>query len=1145
MVRIKDLILPAAGASGVSYGRAAGLFANVLILMAVCALPLKAQQTQYVSLPYSCSFEVSESAETQEWTLNGAVTGLEEMWYIDSATYSDGGQALYVSDDGGLTTEFGLRKTVVVAYRKMVFHQGVYDFTFDWKCMAEKDNSGLYFCIVPESSGEPYSVAGSSTMPSWLQYNQRTVTTPGGNTKCLRGTDTWQSAVLQESLPEGFTAYIAFAWVNEHTDSVDNPLAACVDNLQITNANCGRPSNLTVESTCDTAWVSWSGRSPQYELQYREIGSPRWIKKSGITSTSYTITEIDEGVYDFKVRGICSDTMFSAWTTLNEQIVFCPDNHCINYIDLNDSHIKCYTGKAGGADDQFLPVGPIDHGAQSIESRHTVVFSRNAGDPRTNNKLKLVPEGELASIRLGNWMSGAEAERIEFEFTVDTSSAAVLLLKYAIVFQLPNHPKDEQPKFNLTLLDEYDNPLDKDCGYADFYALKDREGWNMEIFPGMDTVQWKDWTTMGINLAPYHGRTITIQITSQDCVPAAHYGYAYFALSCASGKIQSVSCGAEEDMDIEAPEGFDYVWCRGFDADSVPLDTLSKDRVFQVPVNDKSTYYCRCMFTENHDCFFDLRTEVSPRSPKADMRWTHVPENCENYMRFENVSHVTTLRDGQTVSTSEPLEALWWDFGDGEMVTGESPLMMFPPEGDTVQVTLMTSLLTCEDDTTVTVIVPSILTPVDTIDSVSCTGAYWGGKFRTESGLYVDSSLNVAGCDSVTYLDLTVVAPPEDTHLYPDPICFGDSLVYEGHVFKAPESKDEERVVLTSAYGCDSVVILHLTYNDEVTFLYAVKDVEGEPNSGEIAITSAPEGYTWSLDGETGAPLTGLSGGTYELVVYDSIGCPSAPVEVFINQDCIEVTLDADSPMTMCADDSVFSIPCSFGGGSPTTFEVKYGAKAVVAGFVDYSAAFADMNNTVEIRLPDSVRPDSYDAEIVVADIICDDVKLPITFDVMYPSSIIRQKWNNVLAVTNSHYNGGYDFTAFRWYKDGVPIPDADGSYLYLGEEEWLDTAGLYWVELTRADDEVTVASCPLIPELRAEGRPYPVMTVAAAAQRVKIRNVSRPVQAAIYDVTGLMLWSGTVDAATDEVRMPDRTGVYILLLGTGAESVPYKVLVR
>ena len=73
MVRIKDLILSAAGASGVSYGRAAGLFANVLILMAVCALPLKAQQTQYVSLPYSCSFEVSESAETQEWTLNGAV----------------------------------------------------------------------------------------------------------------------------------------------------------------------------------------------------------------------------------------------------------------------------------------------------------------------------------------------------------------------------------------------------------------------------------------------------------------------------------------------------------------------------------------------------------------------------------------------------------------------------------------------------------------------------------------------------------------------------------------------------------------------------------------------------------------------------------------------------------------------------------------------------------------------------------------------------------------------------------------------------------------------------------------------------------------------------------------------------------------
>lgn len=1123
-----------------------------VVMLLFSATHLAAQQ--YIDLPYSCSFEVSESMEVGEWKLNGSTTGLSEKWYVDSATYSDGGRALYVSNDGGVTPEFGYgQKTIVVAYRKFTFGGGVYDFTFDWKNRANKDNSGLYFCIVPESLGEPNSVIGNTTMPNWLKAGMQSVNTMGTTTKCMKNSELWQNAVLsQMSLPKDFTAYVAFVWINEHTIEKPNSLAACVDNFQITNANCGRPSDVSVEYTCDTTIVTWKGQSPMYELMYRLNGSARWFRKTDIASTSCGIAGLSEGVYDFKVRGICNDgEMYSAWTTLSEQLLFCPDNHCINYIDLNDKSITCYEGKAEAVMDvvegnkTFKSCAPIDSGAQSAGSRHTVILSRNATDPRTHNKLKLVPEGELASIRLGNWKSGTQAERIEFKFTVDTASASVLLLKYAIVFQLPNHEKTHQPKFNLTLLDENRKPLDPDCGRADFYAEKDRNGWQTEVFPGNDSVQWKDWTTMGINLPPsYHGREITIQITSQDCAYEAHYGYAYFMLSCASGKIQSVSCGAKEDMDIEAPEGFDYIWCKGFDADSMPVDVVSDERVFRVPVNDRSVYYCRCMFKEDHGCFFDLRTELSPRSPRADLRWKHVPENCENYVQLENRSHVTTIIDGQEVSTSEPLEVSWWKFDEDNMQIEENPRLWFPPEGGNMEVTLMTSLLDCEDDTTFTLTVPSILTPDRTIDSVSCVGAYWGGKFRTESGLYVDSLVNYAGCDSVVYLNLTVTAPPADTHLYPDPICFGDSLVYEGHVFHSPGSNKEERVVLPSAYGCDSVIILHLTYSDEVTFDYDHKDVEDTPNSGEIIITSAPDKYTWSLNGEMNAALTGLSGGTYELIVYDSIGCPSKPVEVVIDQNCMDVTLDVALPMTVCADDSVLFIPCSFGGGVPTTFELKYGEKAAAAGFTDYSALFADVDNLVEIRLPKSVRPDRYEADIVVKDIICDDITLSVTFDVCYPSSILKQKWNDVLAVLNSDNNGGYDFTAFRWYKDGSLIPGADDSYLYTGSAG-LDTAGLYWAELTRAGDGAVVATCPFTPELRTDSRPYPVSTVAAVAQRVKIMNVMASLSVAIYSVTGIVMWMGVVDASDCEVYMPTQAGVYVLAIGEGEERVLYKMFVE
>ena len=138
--------------------------------------------------------------------------------------------------------------------------------------------------------------------------------------------------------------------------------------------------------------------------------------------------------------------------------------------------------------------------------------------------------------------------------------------------------------------------------------------------------------------------------------------------------------------------------------------------------------------------------------------------------------------------------------------------------------------------------------------------------------------------------------------------------------------------------------------------------------------------------------------------------------------------------------------------------------------------------------------------------------------------------------------------TKKQWGKTAKRAAKLSGeaaSYLYLGEANWFDTTDVYHVELTRADDGVTMPTCPVVPTLHTDITPYPTVTVAAPMQGVKIRNVSAPVSVALYSVTGQTLWTGTLSSGADMVRMPDTAGVYLLVIGDGDESRTYKLMVR
>ena len=83
----------------------------------------------------------------------------------------------------------------------------------------------------------------------------------------------------------------------------------------------------------------------------------------------------------------------------------------------------------------------------------------------------------------------------------------------------PHHSEQEQPRFELKIKDEFDQLIDPECGYFNFSSGYNTEGWNEK-----GSILWKDWTTMSLDLTPYHGRRITIELTTYDCTQSGHYG---------------------------------------------------------------------------------------------------------------------------------------------------------------------------------------------------------------------------------------------------------------------------------------------------------------------------------------------------------------------------------------------------------------------------------------------------------------------------------------------------------------------------------------------------------------------------------------------------------------------------------------------
>ncbi|MDR1543832.1 MAG: hypothetical protein LBS50_05380 [Prevotellaceae bacterium] len=399
-----------------------------------------------------------------------------------------------------------------------------------------------------------------------------------------------------------------------------------------------------------------------------------------------------------------------------------------------------------------------------------------------------------------------------------------------------------------------------------------------------------------------------------------------------------------------------------------------------------------------------------------------------------------------------------------------------------------------------------------TIHADICQGETYtlNGQNYTTANTYTQTRLNVAHCDSTITLILTVNLPTYST--ITDSLCIGETYKKNGFNVSTDGTHTRNEV---NAAGCDSLITLILTYASSHTFLDTV----------EKCANDFP--FRYQQDFVDTVFNAGTASGKY------IFGTTCDGIVLTLTVLPIATTKEYEIQNPICADDNSFwvkfPIVTSTTETPPTNYEIVFDQNAKNAGFIDKTGIFNGLEEFV-IDLPQPIYPDKYYCTITLFDsiyncnsLIINKVELPV----LYPDSIMQQKWGDVIALLNKYYNGGFEFTAYQWYKNNEKLVNQTGSYIYTNGTT-LNIGDKYSVEVTRLDG-TTMHSCPIeVQKPKDTVSVYP--TVVQNDNSIKIYLTEDNALARLWSVTGILMQTAKKRAsAPREIDFPASKGAYII----------------
>jgi len=776
---------------------------------------------------YSCDFE--DETERQQWVLNATANpqqkaNLTNFWNMgQSGQFAPKGDwGLFIgTTETATVNNYNANKTIEnLAYRVLPeMEAGKYTITFNWLSNCKGGQEGLYALLVPVGTNT-YSGATALTM-AWF----KPCVIPMTADTVMQGTSTWSVATAKFSLSQKAQFKLVFMFFATRGAAVGP--APAVDNIEIfTDVECTAPTEVTHTIDGTDVNLQWQGNGDSYDIRTYSYETGRWqemnVPATSAKIQSALIPNVEEGIGIFFLRSRCGDT-HSEWVKY-EKFIFHKGVRCIDYMDLNKT-----TCAYGTTSNPATSKGAVDYGYADKLSRHTLHYVPNEIDPRTVGEdgsfLYTKPDDALASVRLGNWDIGAQAEQVTYNYKVLDDANAILQLRYAVIIQDPAHEAAAQPRFTLTMT--HKNGAHITCGEANFVAgasLSPADGWH-EVGDGYDKVIWKEWTTVSINLQDYIGETITIKLTTYDCTQSGHYGYAYFTLGCSGGEMSGLNCGEDNPTtSFTAPDGFKYRW---YLDDQTKV--LSREQTFTIDPMDTLTYYVDVINITNEDCYYTLSACGWPRIPVPVTDYSAVAERCKNVVTFNNKSYIK-LKNQITKKyerSTEKITSLYWDFGDGSEVIQclDSTIKhTYPDTGGVYTLKLSAGISSdaCVETLLLPVRLPNLQIPPTSFRDHACRENYPFGYFYEGYNFKhdIDTTITLVsvltGCDSLVHFSLrwtdTIPVPISAT------ICDGDTIDFNGQKLSAPgvyytKYKDQ--------FSCDSAVQLTLSTTPLLHVLYA------------------------------------------------------------------------------------------------------------------------------------------------------------------------------------------------------------------------------------------------------------------------------------------------------------------------------------
>lgn len=237
------------------------------------------------------------------------------------------------------------------------------------------------------------------------------------------------------------------------------------------------------------------------------------------------------------------------------QAQLCPEN--IGFENGNFKNWKIYTGTSNFSGVNLTEV------SSAVLGRHTLQNNKTALDQY--GQFQIVPKsGGNYIVKVGNNGTGAQGEGISYLINVPANrSEFTLTYQYAVVFEDPNHPKEEQPRF-IARVKDVETGKYIPCASFEYIATSTLPGFKKS--KSSSTVIYKEWTPVTINLSGYQGKQLLLEFITGDCTLGGHFGYAYVDVNnlCGDLIIGNTYCKSSEELNVSGPSGFQtYDWYNG------------------------------------------------------------------------------------------------------------------------------------------------------------------------------------------------------------------------------------------------------------------------------------------------------------------------------------------------------------------------------------------------------------------------------------------------------------------------------------------------------------------------------------------------------------------------------------------------------